>query len=336
MRRYLSYRLDPRSWVKPLSKDPARPLSPLRSDQVDVVYTWVDGADPAWRARYEAHAGGRLSEVDFSRRFASSGEILFSLRTLQRFFPEARRVFIVTDDQTLDLGGLPQALQAKITFVSHRQIIDPSYVDLPTFNSTVITSFLWRIPELSECFLYLNDDLFLGDRLERRHLVSPQGLAYSYLRPWNTARMARELTTPSNTNPWELYPINARECFLSAYDTEPNLAGLHTACLLHRSACEAAFQLFAEQWRGTYYSEKVRGPRSLAFGLLANWVGIRNGYQQPIHRGLISRRTRWFLNLDAPTVDALLREKPLFFCVNQAKDPELFIGLMERYLAGIE
>ena len=336
MRRYLLYRLNPRSWVKPMRKDPARPLSPLRSDQVDVVYTWVDGADPAWRAKYEAHAGGRLSEVDFSRRFASAGEILFSLRTLQRFFPEARRVFIVTDDQTFDLGGLPPALRAKITFVFHRQIIDPSYVDLPTFNSTVITSFLWRIPELSECFLYLNDDLFLGDRLERRHLVSPQGLAYSYLRPWSTARMAREVTTQSSSNPWELHPINARECFLAAFGTEPNLVSLHTACLLHRSACEAAFRLFAEQWRHTYYGERVRGPQSLAFGLLANWVGIRSGYQQPIDRALLSRRTRWFLNLEEPVVDGLLRERPLFFCVNQVKDPELFVALMERYLEGLE
>ena len=131
---------------------------------IDAVYTWVDGGDPAWQARKAAALGDndwvhRVSgQTANNSRFASRDELRYSLRALHCFAPWVRRIFLVTDDQVpawLDTDH-PQ-----VTVVSHREIFG-STGRLPTFNSQAIESRLHRIPGLSEHFLYLNDDVFLG------------------------------------------------------------------------------------------------------------------------------------------------------------------------------
>ncbi|MFI7547703.1 stealth family protein [Actinoplanes sp. NPDC049599] len=131
---------------------------------IDAVYTWVDGGDPAWQARKAAALGGNPWLDDASplasndSRYASRDELRYSLRALHCFAPWIRHIFLVTDDQVpawLDTGN------KRITVVSHKEIFGDTGT-LPTFNSQAIESRLHRIPGLSEHFLYLNDDVFLG------------------------------------------------------------------------------------------------------------------------------------------------------------------------------
>ena len=49
--------------------------------------------------------------------------------------------------------------------MDHREIIEQEY--LPTFNSHVIEANLHKIPNLSEHFIYFNDDVFVA-KLYRR------------------------------------------------------------------------------------------------------------------------------------------------------------------------
>jgi hypothetical protein len=131
---------------------------------IDAVYTWVDGGDPDWQARKAAALGdndwvtGVSGQTANNSRFASRDELRYSLRALHCFAPWVRRIFLVTDDQVpawLDTDH-PQ-----VTVVSHQEIFGDTG-RLPTFNSQAIESRLHRIPGLSEHFLYLNDDVFLG------------------------------------------------------------------------------------------------------------------------------------------------------------------------------
>lgn len=49
--------------------------------------------------------------------------------------------------------------------MDHREIIDHDY--LPTFNSHVIEANLHKIPNLSEHFIYFNDDVFVAKPLQK-------------------------------------------------------------------------------------------------------------------------------------------------------------------------
>jgi hypothetical protein len=127
---------------------------------IDVVYTWVDGADPAWLERNRRHAGDReLNEQAANRsRYEDRGELRYSLRSLHLHAEWVNHIWIVTDDQ------VPSWLDTDrpgLTVVDHRDIFaDPDA--LPTFNSHAIESQLHHIPDLAEHFLYLNDDVYLG------------------------------------------------------------------------------------------------------------------------------------------------------------------------------
>ena len=127
---------------------------------IDIVYLWVDGADPAWRARRRAALNQRPADLalygDVAGRYRDNGELRFNLRALQRFYPGHGHVYLVTD------GQVPAWLapQAGLTVIDHRTLLPAGA--LPVFDSGHIESYLHHIPGLSECYFYLNDDIFFG------------------------------------------------------------------------------------------------------------------------------------------------------------------------------
>lgn len=130
---------------------------------VDAVYTWVDGRDPAWldrfqRARAEAEGVAYHPEAQAEHRFVSRDELRYSMRSLQMYAPWIRHIYLVTDRQRPDWLADDQD---RVTVVDHRDIFtDPGV--LPVFNSNAIISQLHHIDGLSEHYLYLNDDVFFG------------------------------------------------------------------------------------------------------------------------------------------------------------------------------
>ncbi|WP_156925832.1 stealth conserved region 3 domain-containing protein [Glycomyces arizonensis] len=139
---------------------------------IDVVYTWVDGADRAWRRRREAARPPYHPDSASEARFADREELRYSLRSLHLNAPWVRRVHLVTDAQR------PRWLDTEVpglTVVDHTELFDDPG-RLPTFNSHAIETQLHRIEGLSEHFLYLNDDMFVGRPLGPRTFFEPGGI----------------------------------------------------------------------------------------------------------------------------------------------------------------
>lgn len=149
---------------------------------IDVVYTWVDGADPAWLRRKQerlAHTHGTATHVRGAAdsRYTPHDELRYSLRSLEMFAPWVRHVYLVTDDQVPDWLDTSHP---RVRVVSHRELFADSAA-LPTFNSQAIESQLHRIPGLSEHFLYFNDDFFIGRPVEPELFFASNGLARFFL-----------------------------------------------------------------------------------------------------------------------------------------------------------
>jgi hypothetical protein len=129
---------------------------------VDAVYTWVNGADPDWKKTYESAVSEKHGaeffhpSVNNTARFQNRGEILYSIKSVRKFAPWIRNIYIVTN------CALPKELldMPRIFRVDHEDIFPDKSV-LPTFNSRAIEANLHRIDSLSERFLYFNDDVFL-------------------------------------------------------------------------------------------------------------------------------------------------------------------------------
>lgn len=131
---------------------------------IDIVYLWVDGNDPDWRAKRH-RAAEKLCAVtrnamalygNVEGRFRDNDELRYSLRALERFFPGHGHIYIVTDNQA------PTWLRPseRLTLIDHSELIPAK--SLPTFDSGNIESYIHRIPGLSERYFYFNDDVFFG------------------------------------------------------------------------------------------------------------------------------------------------------------------------------
>lgn len=152
---------------------------------IDVVYTWVDGNDNKWKEQKEMfsaveqeiaidniesdeNAGRAYSD----ERFRNRDELLYSLRSLETYAPFVRNIFIVT------CGQKPEWLSEispKIKLVNHSDIYS-NLDNLPTFNSSGIETQLHHIKELSEHFLYLNDDFMFADFCTPDDFFYPNGI----------------------------------------------------------------------------------------------------------------------------------------------------------------
>lgn len=148
-------------------------MTDSRPDPIDVVITWVDGADPGHRTRrlaaQQAQQGRRVHALHPNginpHRWGASDELLYCLRSLANHAAWLRRVWIVTDAQTPDLSTVPATLRNRVSIIDHRVIFAGHEAHLPTFNSLAIETLLWRIPGLAEQFVYFNDDVFLTGAL---------------------------------------------------------------------------------------------------------------------------------------------------------------------------
>lgn len=167
---------------------------------IDVVFTWVDGDDPAWLERKQRALSAHGSPEDLNpeaasrSRYSSRDELRYALRSLEQCADFVRRVYIVTDSQR------PCWLvddHPRMRLVDHKEII-PSDV-LPVFNSHAIEAHLHLIPGLSEHYLYLNDDFFFMRRMRADRFFHANGVAKFFLsRAQIPLGEVTELTKPVN------------------------------------------------------------------------------------------------------------------------------------------
>lgn len=140
--------------------------------EIDLVYLWVDGKDPVWNAKKQnaLNSSDRRFEINTKGRYVDNEELKFSLRSIEQYLPWIRKVFIVTDNQKPDWLNLQSP---KLQIVSHEEIL-PAEV-CPCFNSVVIEYFIYRIPGLSDYFLYANDDMFVHADLSPSYFFADDG-----------------------------------------------------------------------------------------------------------------------------------------------------------------
>ena len=175
----LSSRLEPHHATGAATLAPmARPLFDEVTFPIDVVYTWVDGSDPVWAARKATALEGGVHhpDSDHASRFRDRDELRYSLRSIFRYMPWVRHIYLVTDQQR------PSWLareQDRVTVVDHSDILDPAI--LPTYNSHAIETALHRIPGLSEQFLYFNDDVIVGRPLRPEKFFASNGSSRMFL-----------------------------------------------------------------------------------------------------------------------------------------------------------
>lgn len=137
---------------------------------IDVVYTWVDGTDLAWLERRECYISEipdmQSGEENSDSRYIQSNELMYSLYFLRKNAPWVRNIYLVTDQQTPDWLTEDKLSLLGVEIVDHKDLFLEYCSALPTFNSMTIETMLYRVPGLSEKFIYFNDDILLVNKVD--------------------------------------------------------------------------------------------------------------------------------------------------------------------------
>lgn len=202
---------------------------------VDIVYTWVDSDDPefqsqrlAFQIELDETVLKNKPEVTDIARFQSRDELKYSIRSVLKYAPWVNHIYIVTN------GQIPKWLDInfdKITVIPHSTILEEKY--LPTFNSHVIESALYKIPNLSEHYIYFNDDVMLTRPLDPNYFFTSNGIVKLFMTNSKLPNGGRNL----KDTPTQWAAKNARELLyeetgfwvehMFAHTFHPQLKSIH-------------------------------------------------------------------------------------------------------------
>jgi hypothetical protein len=197
---------------------------------IDIVYTWVDDKDAAWKKIFE-EAKRELTGSDAiaSSRFHSSDELCYSLRSIHTHLAWAGTIHIVSNCSP---PGWLETGHSRVHWVRHEELLDS--VCLPTFNSHAIEASLHRIPGIAENFLYFNDDFFAFDALTPADFVNENGTLNANLETHAVVNSEVDPNAPDYLNAAR----NGAKLLYERHGYYPTRLHLHAPYSLRRSLLE--------------------------------------------------------------------------------------------------
>lgn len=257
----------------------------MQSDEpIDVVISWVDGNDPNHRQRMNPYLEGAFStwdDIASPTRFSSVGEIYFCVASILRFAPFVRKIFIVTDGQNPDIEFISKEYfpesKTNINIIDHQILFRDYEHILPVFNSLSVESCLYRIPGLSENFVYFNDDFFLMRPLRPEDwFYNGKAVAYGSWRSVAFDRFLRRIKPKKNGHK----PFGFKDSMLNAIPVSGQYRWYfcieHTPFALKKSVLKTFFENHPEVLLKNI-NHKFRDPQQLNPQALFYLIGFDNG-----------------------------------------------------------
>ena len=220
---------------------------------IDVVFTWAGTQGVEKAAQFLGSLGSQENLANYATdpmRFLDNNELQFAVNSVLCNMSWVRKIYIVSDDEVPDfIQKLSYNEQQKIQVIAHKQIIEEQY--LPTFNSHVIEAHLHKIPDLSEHFIYFNDDIIPARPLRRTHFFQTNGLAILFAsnkslinieKTYNDPKKAAGKTATMQAN-INVYRLLKQKYPQWAFDT----LLVHSAKALTKSGFEQAWYLFENE-----------------------------------------------------------------------------------------
>ena len=317
---------------------------------IDFVVTWVDGNDKVWKQDKEKYAIESGVEGNIEARYREWGLFKYWFRMIEQYAPCVNKVFLVT------YGHVPAWLNEscpKLQIVKHGDYMPAEY--LPTFSSVSIELNLWRISDLSEHFVYFNDDMYLTRKVKQTDFFEnglPKYAAIAMpLMSYGFATFQHELFANlgiinkffnirdviiKNPEKWFSYVYgNDKKYNYQAYENS-FLSGLwfnHLAVPYRKSTFEKVWKAIPDRLDWTS-KHKFRGPLDIMHQIFQLW-DICEGNFIPVGRDYYGNAP---ININEATIAAIESEQNIFVCLNdsEAITDEAFANLQKMCESRLE
>lgn len=139
---------------------------------IDAVIPWVDVGD----AKHLEKVLKYIPKTEVERRkklkkqLIEVEELKYVVHSILKYAQFIRHIYIVTDNQRPKFLNTSNAdVYAKVKIIDHKEIFKEDVPYLPVFNPLSIETKFYEIPNLSEHFIYFNDDFFLLKPVTQSH-----------------------------------------------------------------------------------------------------------------------------------------------------------------------
>ncbi len=284
-------------------------------EPIDLVYLWVDGNDPVWRAKRDEFIGKPRENVaaNCKGRYQDNDELMYSLRSVDRYAPWVRNIYIVTDDQT---PSWIDTSNPRVHIVSQNSILPPDAV--PCFNSNVIEHNIYKIPGLSERFLYANDDMMLNKPVFPETFFPKDGKVIVRLNKRPLKRLLvwyKEKVLGRTLEPYNKAIDNAARMMLHRFGRYYSPRTHHNIDAYLKSSYADTYAMFKSQLDATANNHK-RGATDVHRNLYS-YVDIECGRGVPIY---VDEHTSLRLPIHKHELyEQFDKLNPTFFCVNDSQ-----------------
>ena len=305
----------------------------MYNEKIDMVYLWCDGNDPEFKKRKNIYVNVdnklSLEELSGEKRFFDNEELRYSLRSLEKYASWINHIYIVSDRQCPKWLNLNNK---KVTIIDHSQIMPQALI--PCFNSNVIEYFIPFIPNLSEKFLYANDDMFFGQEVFANDFFKNEMpiVRVKILKKYRTILEAEKVF--QDYYPSDKAILNAYEVLLKKYKKNKS----EIFYLWHHNIdayCKSYWLKTLETFKSEIevcYKNRFRSDDDIA-RILFNMDGVYANKAvlkivtdpKPYRRALnFFKKVNWESYLDNDSSEKIEKEilkfKPKFFCINSGSD----------------
>lgn len=151
----------------------------MQNFKIDFVFPYVNPNDINWQNDYKKYKN--VTNFEKNERFRDFSLLKYIFRSIEDLAPFINNVFLLVSSESQVPSFLNKSCP-KLKIVTHDQFIPKEY--LPAFNSNTIEMFISNIPNLSEHFIYSNDDFMFLNESNVEDFFSSDGkiikLAYSF------------------------------------------------------------------------------------------------------------------------------------------------------------
>lgn len=224
----------------------------MKQDLIDLVYCWCDINDENFRKKKDLLAEKFSLETDVNHycRFVDNEELRYSLRSVEMYAPWINKIYIITNEQVPKWLNLNHQ---KIKIVDHSEIMPEEA--MPNFNSHAIEHCIKNIPNLSEKFLYANDDMFFAKSVNPDFFFDKNGS------PIN--RFDTRINKNHLCNLYSVSLHNAGNLIQSKFNVSYNNYPHHCIDAYRKSDINACYNQFKKEIDDTIFSQ-FRNDKNIA------------------------------------------------------------------------
>lgn len=208
-------------------------------DPIDFIFTYIDFSDNNYRKLlidYAKKVDEKIlkSKNLFLNRYKDFDEIYFSIQSVKKYLRFIRKIYIVTPtpNRINDIFKNDE----QIIIIKDDKLLDKNVIT-PCFKSTVIESYLYKIPNISNIFMYGCDDMFISKKINKSELFENNLPIIDLQKDNNLNRFKDREINISSQSAYFTDIINANRYFQEKYNKYYSFTHNHQITLMRKDIC---------------------------------------------------------------------------------------------------